>query len=97
VGVASAGVGVGFTLGANSAANQAGTCATPCSSRDSLKNTYNSDTAVATGLYVGAGVFAAAAVVTWLVWPQERVEARVGSVTLRPTVGPTLAGVTGEF
>jgi hypothetical protein len=97
VGVAAAGVGVSFSLGANSAASKAGTCGMDTGCYSSQKNTYNSDTSVATALYIGGGVFAAAGVVTWLVWPQDRVEARVGSVTLRPALGPTQAGVIGEF
>ncbi len=94
-GVAAAGVGVVFTLNANNAANQVNaSCTGDCYSN--AKSTYSNDTNLATGLYIGGGVLAAGAVVTWLVWPHST-EARVGSLTMRPYAGPGTAGVSGAF
>jgi hypothetical protein len=47
-------------------------------------------------MFVGTGVLAAAAVVTWVVWPKTKVEERA---RIFPIVSPQMAGLglTGSF
>ncbi len=48
--------------------------------------------------YAGAGVFGAAAVATWILWPQKAdASAAGGSWRVRPTVGAGRAGVSAEL
>lgn len=99
-GVAAAGTGAGFLLGANSAASQASSCGIGCSTYASLRSTYEQDSGLATGLFIGAGVLAAGAVVTWLAWPGphrgEKVAGATGA-TVMPYATPAGAGLYGQF
>jgi hypothetical protein len=66
-----------------------------CSSLASELSSHSTDGNVATGLFVGAGLLAAAAVVTWVVWPKKTVE----GARVLPLVSPSMAGlgVSGSF
>ncbi len=61
-----------------------------CASWNNAVQVENRDALVSNILYVGAGVFAVSAVVTWLLWPKG---GRSASAWVFPTVGPAGAGV----
>jgi hypothetical protein len=70
--------------------------ASPCADEASKASAHVTDSNVATGLFVGTGVLAAAAVVTWIVWPKTKVE---DTARVVPMVSPGMAGVgfAGSF
>jgi hypothetical protein len=61
-----------------------------CGTWDKAVQTENRDAMVSNILYIGAGVFAVSAVVTWFLWPKG---GRSASAWVLPTVGPAGAGV----
>jgi hypothetical protein len=78
----SLGTGIAFVLQANQKSQKAanlrnglasnactGVSTTMCQSLSDAVQAQHSDTNVATGLFVGAGVLAAGAVAAWLFWP----------------------------
>jgi hypothetical protein len=64
--------------------------AAPCSDESTRAGAHASDGNVATGMFVGGGVLAVAAVVTWVVWPKKKVEDGAWVV---PIVSPRTAGL----
>jgi hypothetical protein len=68
----------------------------PCADEASQASAHANDANTAVGLFVGGGVLAAAAVVTWFVWPNKKVADRPGLV---PIVSPQVAGLgfVGSF
>jgi hypothetical protein len=62
----------------------------PCSDESTKAGAHATDGNLATGMFVGGGVLAVAAVVTWVVWPKKRVED--GALVL-PIVSPRMAGL----
>jgi hypothetical protein len=98
-GVGAAVAGGVFLAGANSAASQASSCTPQPGCQDSLHSTYNSDNVLATSFFIGGGVLAAAAVVTWLVWPSPHAGSQAAARPARvlPFVTPGGAGVYGSF
>jgi hypothetical protein len=103
------GAGALFTVAANQDKDSAGALRTNLSSdacthastatcqslSDKVTSQYR-DTNVATGLFTGAGVLAAGAVVTWLVWPASAPpQPATGSIT--PLPGGAMLQVAGGF
>jgi hypothetical protein len=76
-------------------ANGAGACANGmapsyCGAWDSAVQAQNRDATASNVLYIGGGVFAASAIVTWLLWPRAD---RGTSAWVLPEVGPASAGI----
>jgi hypothetical protein len=106
--LASAGVGVFFLLQSNSAKSDAANLRTglapdacsqssaTCQSLNDKVNTQFGDLNTSTGLFVAAGGLAAAAVVTWLVWPKSA-SAPQTTGWITPTFGGTSVGIRGTF
>ena len=67
-----------------------------CTTLQHAIQTYNQDRSTATGLYITGGVLAGAALVTWLVWPNQRTQS---AWYVHPTVEARTAGVVldGSF
>ena len=70
--------------------------ASPCADEASKASSHASDANAGVGMFVGTGVLAAAAVVTWFVWPKTKVE---DAARVFPIVSPQMAGLglTGSF
>jgi hypothetical protein len=66
-----------------------------CSQLSDDVNGQNRDAGLSTAMYVTAGALAAAAVVTWFVWPLGQEPAQ-GGIRLAPAIGPGLAGISGS-
>jgi hypothetical protein len=64
-----------------------------CQSLSNAVDAQNRDAAISVALYVASGLFAAAAIVSWLVWPKARTE----SAAARVFVGPGVVGLGGVF
>ncbi len=71
-----------------------GSTSAPCQSLSSAVDAENRDGAISVAMYVVGGVFAAAAVITWIVWPKP---AKSEGVTARLLVGPAFGGIGGTF
>jgi hypothetical protein len=65
-----------------------------CAQLDDAVKSENRNAGLSTGMYLAAGGLAAAAVVTWFVWPQS--DKRQSAVHLWPIVGPGVAGLSGS-
>jgi hypothetical protein len=81
--------------GSTSTSQCVGSTSTACSNLASEASSHSSDANAGVGLFVGAGVLAAAGVVTWVVWPKTKVE----DARLYPIVSPSMAGLgwSGSF
>jgi hypothetical protein len=80
----------------SSSTSQCLNAATPgCSQLASEASSHVTDSNIATGMFVGAGALAAAAVITWIAWPKKTVE----TARVTPLVSPTMAGFgfSGSF
>jgi len=66
-----------------------------CSQLDDAVKSENRNAGLSTGMYVTAGALAGAALVTWLVWPQEG-KGR-DAAHLSPILGPGVAGLSASF
>jgi hypothetical protein len=64
--------------------------------RDDI-DTHTRDVNIAAGLFIGAGVLAAGAVTTWVLWPSPRATTPNASAWFAPTVGGATAGIVGTF
>jgi hypothetical protein len=70
--------------------------ASPCADEASKASAHAGDANAGVGMFVGTGVLAAAAVVTWVVWPKTKVQ---DGARIFPIVSPQMAGLglTGSF
>jgi hypothetical protein len=115
--LASAGVGAFFLAQSSQAKNDAanlrsgmmpgacfntGASSGQCPALNDKVNSQFADSNTATGLFIGAGGLAVAAIVTWLVWPhsapaapQSTASARTWSIA--PAIGGTTIGLQGTF
>jgi hypothetical protein len=115
--LAGAGVGAFFLVQSNQAQSDAanmrsslhpnacfgaGSSSSSCQSLNDKVNSQFADANTSTGLFIGAGGLAVAALVTWLVWPHSAPAApqTTGSArpwSIAPAIGSTTIGLQGTF
>jgi hypothetical protein len=79
----------------NAGGNPASFCSShpqtaPCPDEVSQASSHTTDENVRTGAFIGAGVLAAAAILTWMAWPNDKA---VESARLVPLLSPNMAGL----
>ena len=68
-----------------------------CNTLGDKVDAHTRDINAATGFFVGAGVLAAGAVATWVLWPTPQPSTPQASAWLAPTPGGATMGVSGTF
>jgi hypothetical protein len=81
--------------GSSSTSQCVGSTSTACTNLAGEASSHSTDANLGVGMIVGGGVLAAAAVVTWIVWPKTKVE----DARIFPLVSPGMAGLgfSGSF
>jgi hypothetical protein len=84
--------GLRTEVGSGGCVAPAGEVSITCSQLSDAVNSENRNAGLSTGMYVTAGVLAAAGIVTWLVWPHG--DAGRDALRVSPVLGPGVAGLS---